>query len=160
MRYKVAPPPRSLSFLAAVRDAVPLVPEAESDCCLAIQRATGVEDRERAREYLTFVRALGLVTESQRGYHRTQDPVEPEHLATPFRQQVFLVAELADALETGPMRPEDAFEAVRDTVPRWERERRSDWERDWQTRVEHLLGWGVEFGLFAVADGQFRLASQ
>jgi hypothetical protein len=44
MRYKVAPPARSLDFLDAARSAVPLVPKAESDCCSAIQRETGIED--------------------------------------------------------------------------------------------------------------------
>ncbi len=160
MRYKVAPPPRSLSFLEQVRGAVPLVPEDESDCCLGIQRATDIEDRERARAYLTFARALGLVTESSRGYHRTREPTEADRLATAFRQRVFLVDELLEAVEREPQTVDSAFDAVRDAVPRWERERRSDWVADWQTRADNLLGWGVEFGLLTVDDGQYRPVSQ
>lgn len=160
MRYKVAPPPRSVPFLERVRGAVPLVPEGESDCCRAIQRATGVENRERAREYLTFARALGLVAKSSRGYHRTREPVESEHLTAAFRQRVFLVDELLDAVETERRSSEAVFDAVRDAVPRWERERRSDWVADWGARVDNLLGWGVEFGLLAVDNGQYRVVSQ
>ena len=41
---KVAPPARSLDRLETARDAVPLVPDDEADCCRAVQRATGVGD--------------------------------------------------------------------------------------------------------------------
>ena len=156
MRYKVAPPPRSVSFLAAVRGAVPLVPETESDCCLAIQRATDVSGRERAREYLTFTRALRLVTENSRGYHRTLEPLETARLASAFRERVFLGRELVETVGTEPKSPEDAFDAVRDAVPRWERERQPDWEREWRDRVDRLLEWAVVLGLVERVEGGYR----
>ncbi|WP_135304311.1 hypothetical protein [Haloarcula amylovorans] len=154
MRYKVAPPARSLDFLDDARGAVPLVPDGESDCCRAIQRATDVADRETAREYLTFLQALGLVAKSDRGYHRTRTELDRVALAAAFRENVFAAAELLDVLEDGdgPLTSTDAFERVRDTVPRWERERHADWERVWRTRVEHLLGWANVFGLASRTD--------
>lgn len=160
MRYKVAPPPRSVPFLKRVRGAVPLVPEDESDCCLAIQRATDVADRERAREYLTFARALELVARGSRGYHRTREPVDADRLTAAFRRRVFLVDELLAGVGTAGQSSGAAFDTVRDDVPRWERERRSDWVADWRARVDNLLGWGVKFGLLAVDDGRYRPVSQ
>ena len=156
MRYKVAPPARSLEFLGEARGAVPLVPDDEADCCRAIQRATDITDRERAREYLTFLRALGLVAESERGYYRTQDDFDPEALATACRERVFLVAELLETVDTSPRTVEEAFEGIREEVPRWERERHADWEGVWQTRVGHLLSWAVLFGLCTVENGRFE----
>jgi hypothetical protein len=156
MRFKVAPPARSLDFLREARSAVPLVPRAESDCCGAIQRETGVEDRDTARAYLTFLRALGLVAESEQGYHRTQASLDRAKLAAAYQERVFLVAELLEAIEAGPKTADSAFEAVREQVPRWERERHADWERQWQTNVEHLLAWAVVFDCCTVDGGQFR----
>jgi len=146
MRYKVAPPTRSLDFLRTARDAIPLVPDDEGDCCAAIQRATDVSDREQARAYLTFLQALGLVAESERGYHRTRETLDSEALATAYRERVFLVDELLTAVEAGGDSPGAAFEAVREEIPRWERERDPEWEQNWQDRVEQLLGWAVVFG--------------
>ena len=146
MRYKVAPPTRSLDFLRTARDAIPLVPDDEGDCYAAIQRATDVSDREQARAYLTFLQALGLVAESERGYHRTRETLDSEALATAYRERVFLVDELLTAVGAGADSPGAAFEAVREEVPRWERERERGWEQNWRDQVEQLLGWAVVFG--------------
>ncbi|QIO23653.1 hypothetical protein [Haloarcula sp. JP-L23] len=156
MRYKVAPPARSLSFLADARAAIPLVPDDEADCCRAIQRTTDVPDRETAREYLTFLRALGLLEESDRGYYRTRTDLERDTLAATFRENVFGAAEVLDVLGTDPRTADDAFEAVRDIVPRWERERRANWESVWRTRVEHLLAWAAVFGAARHTDAGFE----
>ncbi|MBX0294891.1 hypothetical protein [Haloarcula nitratireducens] len=158
MRYKVAPPARSLSFLGDARAAIPLVPDDEADCCRAIQRATDVTDRETAREYLTFLRALDLVDESDRGYHRTRTELDQSALAVAFRENVFAASELLDALDDcgGPLTETEAFERVRDAVPRWERERHADWERVWRTRLDHLLGWAEAFGLAARTDDGYE----
>lgn len=157
MRYKVAPPPRSLDFLERARGAIPLVPGDEADCCRAIQRETDVGDRETAQAYLVFLRALGLVAESDRGYYRTRtEPARPE-LAAAFRENVFAAAELLDALDDGETRTGAAvFERVRDAFPRWERERHADWERVWRARVDNLLGWAVVFGLAARTDDGYE----
>ncbi|WP_276272503.1 hypothetical protein [Haloarcula litorea] len=156
MRFKVAPPPRSPAFLADVQAAVPLLPDAEADCCRAIVAATDLSDRETARQYLLFARALGLVAESERGYHRTQADPDRATLADAYRERVFGVPELLAALEDGPLTAAEVFDAVRDAVPNWERERSPDWEREWRDRVEHLLGWAEAFGLIERRDGAYR----
>lgn len=156
MRYKVAPPARSLARLETAREAVPLVPDSEADCCRAIQGAIDLDDRDTAREFLVFLQALGLVAETERGYHRTRVDPDIDDLAAAYRKHVFLVAELLDAVESGHRTTDAAFEAVRDDIPRWERQRDTDWERRWRESVEELLGWAVLFGLLSVTDGEFR----
>ncbi len=158
MRYKVAPPARSLDFLRTARAAIPLVPDGAADCCMAIQRATDVSDRERAREYLTLLRALGLVAETDRGYHRTRNDLDRGALATAYRDRVFLVAELFEAVEAGADSPAAAFEAVRGAIPRWERERDPEWEESWRDRVEQLLHWAVVFDCLTAEDGRFAVS--
>jgi len=154
MRYKVAPPARSLSFLRTAREAIPLVPDSEADCCRAIQTATDVSDRETAREYLVFLHALGLVAENDRGYYRTRAKSDRADLATTFEESVFGVDVLLAALDPEPMDADAAFDALRDEIPRWERERHSDWEAVWRARVTDLLEWAATFGLAEkTADG-------
>jgi hypothetical protein len=81
-------------------------------------------------------------------------------LAVAYRERVFLVAELLETVENGPATAEAAFGAVREQVPRWERERHADWERQWRTNVEHLLAWAVVLGCCTVDEGQFRRVRQ
>lgn len=129
---------------------MPLVPDSVDDCCSRLIDATDVSSRVRAREYVTFLRALELVEETPRGYRRRD--VEPDRadLADAFERRVFGVRELLDALETAAddaLTADEAFEELRHAVPRWERERHGGWEREWRDRTERLLEWGVVFDL-------------
>ena len=78
----------------------------------------------------TARKAIPLVPddESERGYHRTREPLDSEALATAYRERVFLVDQLLTAVEAGADSPKAAFETVREEVPRWERERDPEWE--------------------------------
>ena len=156
MRYKVAPPARSRSFLETAREAIPLVPDSEADCCRSIQTATTVSDRETAREYLVFLQALGLVAESDRGYYRTRADLDRADLATAFKRSIFGVDVLLAALGSEPVGTDDAFDAVRDEIPRWERERHADWEAVWRERTANLLAWTVPFGLAEKTTDGYR----
>jgi hypothetical protein len=154
MRYKVAPPARSRSFLRTAREAIPLVPDSEADCCRAIQTATDVSDRETAQKYLVFLQALGLVAESDRGYYRTRTDPERADLAAAFEESVFGADVLLVALDPEPIDADVAFDTLRDEIPRWERERHTDWEAVWRARVTNLLEWAATFGLAEkTADG-------
>jgi hypothetical protein len=154
VRYKVAPPPRSLSFLRTAREAIPLVPDSEADCCRAILTATDVSDRETARKYLVFLQTLELVAESDRGYHRTSAEFDRAALASAFEKSVFGVDVLLAALDSNPVDADAVFDAIRDEIPRWERERHADWEGVWRARVTNLLEWAVLFELAErTADG-------
>jgi len=156
MRYKVAPPPRSRSFLETARDAIPLVPDSEADCCRAIQTATDVSNRETAQKYLVFLQALGLVAESDRGYYRTRTDPDRADLVTAFEESVFGVDVLLAALNSEPVDTDDAFDALRAEIPRWERERHADWEAVWQERTANLLEWAVLFGLAEKTTDGYR----
>jgi hypothetical protein len=156
VRYKVAPPARSLAFLRTTREAIPLVPDSEADCCRAIQTTTDVSDRETAQEYLVFLQALGLVAESDRGYYRTRTALDQSDLATAFEDSVFGVDVLLAALDSEPEDTDTAFDAVRDEIPRWERERHTDWDPVWRERVTNLLEWAVLFGLAEKTDDGYR----
>lgn len=159
MRYKIVPPVRDRAFLAAAQRAVPLVPGTVEDCCLRIVDETAAPSRDAAREYLTFLQALELVKETSRGFERRQVDVEAVDLGDAFERRVFGARELLDALrESGSLAPEEAFEEMREHVPRWERDRHTDWEAEWRERTERLLAWGREFGLTARDGDRYRAA--
>jgi hypothetical protein len=111
-------------------------------------RDLDLADREDAVEWLTFLRALGLVAETDRGFERRRDP-DRDALAATFCDRVFGAREVLDALSAAdaPLTVDEAFGRVRDDVPDWERNRHADWERTWRDRVRRLLGWAALFGL-------------
>jgi hypothetical protein len=154
VRFKVVPEPRSRTFLAEVRAAVPLVPGSVEDCCQRVVARTDVPGRDDAREWLTFLRALGLVEETGSGYRRTREDPD-DALAANFRQRVHLADDVVAALGDEPRNADDVFAAVREAVPRWERDRHDDWEAVWRDRVARLLGWAAVFGLAAERDGGY-----
>jgi hypothetical protein len=122
-----------------------------------------VPARDEAKTWLTFLAALKLARESNRGWVRTRDPsLEVEVLAERFEANVYGARELLVTLEEeGPLDAEAAFERFREHVPRWERDRRPDeWPAVWRRRVRNLLDWAVLLEVaervgteFTVADG-------
>lgn len=157
VRYKVIPEPRSVAFLFAVRDALPLVPGSVEDCCTRIRDRTDVTSRDEAREVLTFCQALGLADETDRGFHRIRGDPGTDELADRLTANVFPTRELLAALEAnGSLTPTAAFKALRDRIPQWEQTRSTDWKSDWQDRLENLLDWCVVLGLVERIDGVYR----
>lgn len=157
MRYKIVPEPRSVEFLREVRMALPLVPDTVEDCCTRVRDRTDLQSRDVAREYLTFAQALGLADESGRGFHRTRENQSDDVLADRYRENVFGAREMLEALENGPKSVEESFDDVRDIVPRWERDRHSDWEAKWRDRSHRLLEWGRTFDLIERIDDVYQL---
>jgi len=158
MRYKVAPGPAEYDLLVAAAEALPLVPGDAEDCCARIRDRTPIPARDEAREWLTFLQALGLAVETDRGFHRVRNPPDREQLAGAFPEHVYGVRELLGALESADrgLSAAETFERVRDIVPRWERDRDPDWEDTWTTRVRSLLDWAVVFGHAEVAPEGYR----
>jgi len=153
MRYKTVPEPRDLEGLYAIRDAVPLVPAVEEDCCARIAARTGVVGRDAANEWLAFLEALGLVAEAESGHHRTREDPDVGALADRFLENVFGAHEILAPLDPGDrIDPEAAFEALRRSVPRWERHHNTDWEREWRETARRLLEWADEFGALQRID--------
>jgi hypothetical protein len=180
MRFKIVPavpaaarPPEDdatvgLTALARAREAVPLVPRSEADCCLRLVDDGVVPARDEASEWLTFARALGLVAESERGYHRVRDAPDPTSdagrraLADAVRENVFGAAELLAALDAADedgLTADAAFERFRDRIPNWERRRHTDPEEVWRARVRNLLDWAVVLGLAAHDGERYRAAT-
>jgi len=162
MRYKTAPGPVELvglDVLEATHAALPLVPEEVEDCCGRVVDRTAVPDRDDAREWITFLQALGLAEETARGYRRVRADTQPEALSDAFAENVFGVAELLTALEAqGSLTAEEAFASLRPSIPAWDRDRHADPERVWTERVRRLLAWAVAFGL-ASREGERYLPS-
>lgn len=155
VRFKIVPPVRSVDFLRDAAETLPLVPGSVEDCCSRIRDGTAVTSRDEAREYLTFLQALGLVAETDRGFHRVRDAPDDEELAEAFRERVFGAREVLGALSDEPRTVEESFDTLRDEIPRWERDRYEDWEAEWHERTERLLGWAETFGLATESDGQY-----
>jgi hypothetical protein len=154
-RKPVPPAPDALAAVDAVREAVPLVPKPEDDCCRRVTERADVPDRGEASAWLVFLSALGLVAADDAGYARTQVAREDADLAGAFTENVFLAAECVAALDESPQSPESVFEQVRERVPRWERAKRDNWEAFWTGRVERRLDWAVLFGLAARENGGY-----
>ncbi|MFB6073332.1 MAG: hypothetical protein ABEJ88_10260 [Halobacterium sp.] len=154
-RKPVPPAPDSLSALDAVREAVPLVPKPEDDCCRRVVDRTDVPDRGTAASWLVFLAALGAATETDGSYARTQTDLDRGDLADAVREHVFLAADCIDALGDDPQPPEAVFEEVRERVPRWERSKRENWQAFWTERVERRLDWAVLLGLAEETDGGY-----
>lgn len=158
MRFKSIPPaPDSLTFLEEASQAVPLVPEPEESCCVRLASRLEPVNKDEARTWLAFLRALDLAEEGKLGYVRTGMPIEVAVLAEAFVARVFGVREVLSHLEeAGPADVDQIFELVRSIVPNWERHRNpGTWESTWRDRTEALLDWAVLFGLVTEADGSF-----
>lgn len=152
-RIKPVPePPDDPGRVAELAAAVPLVPGRTDDCCARVRERGGLGTRDEARDWLTFLRGLGLVTETDAGYRRIgSDPdPSPEALRAALLEGVFAARETLAALRAadGPLDADAAFDRVRGRVPTWERHRRgSDWERRWRDRTRRLLDWFVRLGI-------------
>lgn len=150
MRFKsVPPPPDSLVFLERAQAAVPLVPEEEESCCVRLASRLEEVNRDEARSWLAFMRALGLAEAGNLGYVRTRRSVDPDTLRTPFVERIFGAREVLDHLETtGSSTADEAFEAIEAVIPQWERHRNpGTWATEWRDRVEYLLEWAALFEL-------------
>ena len=163
-RFKPVPDaPDSLDALAAVQGAVPLVPGSEDDCCARLVRRCDLPDRDAARTWLTFLRALELAEETADGsYRRRRADPDPAALRESFREKVFGARELLDALGSSDdaLDADAAFAALRGRVPRWERHRSASWEADWRDRTARLLAWAALLGLAERRDGGYVAASR
>ncbi len=148
MRLKPVPePPVDLDRLADYRRAVPLVPGRVDDCCVRLRDRLDLPNRQVANDWLAFLRALGLVESTPRGFTRTDAEITPERVRRGLRSGVLFAPEtlalLADATHEDPITAADVLDATREAVPRHDRERDPNWETTWSDRAERLLRWFV-----------------
>jgi hypothetical protein len=159
VKFKIVPAPRSRGFVGEAQQALPLVPGSENDCCARLVDRTDLDVRDEAREWITFLRALGLAEETGSGYRRLRRDPAPDDLAAAFRERIFgaeAVLAVLDAADE-PLDAEAVYERFREEVPNWERYRRADWDEEWRERVDRLLGWTVVFDLAERVDGAYRI---
>lgn len=148
MRLKPVPePPETLGELREYQRAVPLVPGSTDDCCARLRDRRDLPNRHVANDWLAFLRALGLVRETSRGFVRTDREPTPERVRGGLRNGVLLVPETIAALRAAsvadPLTADGLFETTRDRVPRHDRARDPDWEASWRGRADRLLRWLV-----------------
>jgi hypothetical protein len=152
VKFKPVPaPPDGFETVERARRAVPLVPDSEADCCARLVDRLGLPSRDAARTWLTFLRALGLAEETDSGYRRTDREPTVDGCREALVARVVAADALHEALRAtdGPVTVDEAFAAVRERVPAWERHRNTSWVDVWRERVAHLLGW---FTLLDAAD--------
>ncbi|AGN02373.1 hypothetical protein L593_12150 [Salinarchaeum sp. Harcht-Bsk1] len=167
MRFKTVPPapPENVpaaEALRTVRDALPLVPRSQDDCCgRLVDRVAWIEERDVATEWIGFLRALGLAERSDAGYSRVRDDVDTDALATRFRANVVGVGATIDALEAQeePQTAGEVFEAIESTVPEWERRRSDTWHEEWNDHTERLLAWATALEIATAVDDGYRLSA-
>jgi hypothetical protein len=153
VRYKVVPEPRDRETLEVVHETLPLVPDSVEECCIRTVDRTTVRSRDAAREWVTFLRALGLAERTPRGFRRVRTDVDREALAGTFRRRVFGAREVLAALDdAGELTPDGAFDHLWPAVPAWERDRHTDPEAEWRERTRRLLEWARILGL-VTGDG-------
>jgi hypothetical protein len=146
VRLKPVPdPPAAVGDLRELQRAVPLVPGSTDDCCARLRDRCDLPDRRTANDWLAFLRALGLVRETSRGFVRTDAEPTPELVREGLREGVLLVPEALAALRAAtpadPLTPDALFEATRESVPRHDRARDPEWEAAWRDRSARLLAW-------------------
>ncbi|MFC5135191.1 MULTISPECIES: hypothetical protein [Haloferacaceae] len=158
MRLKPVPePPAALAEIAEFQRAVPLVPGSTDDCCARLRDRRDLPNRQRANDWLAFLRTLGLVRETPRGFVRTDADPTPERVREGLRDGVLFVPEalslLRSATPAEPVTADTLFEATRESVPRHDRARDADWERTWRDRADRLLRWLALVALAAPIEG-------
>jgi hypothetical protein len=161
VKFKVLPePPDSVDAVAAKQAAVPLVPDGESSCCARLLDRTDVASQDAAKEWLTVLRALELVEETEGRYRRLPHETDPERLRAAFLDRVYLAEDVLDVLSSAddPLGVEAVFSRVSDRVPRWERHRHEDAADVWRERVHRLLEWAVVLDLLERAEAGYVAA--
>ncbi|MFQ3320195.1 MAG: hypothetical protein ACI8UR_002333 [Natronomonas sp.] len=158
MRFKVLPEPAEpIDRIAELQQAVPLVPDEETSCCARLMQRGGVPSQDRAKEWLTFLRALELAEETEGKYRRLQRDPDIETLREAFQERIYLADDvlviLSDADEQ--LDADAVFERVKDRLPQWGKLRHADSEAVWRERVWRILEWAVVLGLAERADGGY-----
>jgi hypothetical protein len=163
MRFKHVPrAPDSVERVFESRQAVPLVPDTQDDCCTRLMERVGFPERDEAAKWLTFLRALGLVAEHERGHARTREDVDVDALANRFLDGVYLAPAVREAVANAdePVSADAVFDAVADDVPQYERNKYpTNWREVWGETVARELDWlALLSELEATDDGRYALA--
>ena len=169
MQFKPVPePPSDLETLEAILEAVPPEAGAVDDCCQHLLAETHLETRSEAETWLTFLRALELVTAESAGYRRRSDaegviddaPPDLKRLQRAFRDRVYgvdSVLEILERVET-PLPAEEVVAELHQQSSASDRRGNVGRNRlDDGVRVHRLLEWAALLGLGErTDDGRYR----
>src|SRR6056297_2740358 len=139
MRFKwVVEPPATLDAVEDARRAIPLVPASEAACLRRLLDRTDIDDREDASEWLTFLRALGLVDRTPSGYRRERVELTADELADRLCDGIYGARELCDRLAAAdePLAVDDLDGTV--DLPTWEQHHHTDPEGVRRQRLRRL----------------------
>ncbi|MFW6321947.1 MAG: hypothetical protein ACOC0Z_08840, partial [Halohasta sp.] len=147
MRFKwVVEPPATIAAVGAIQEAIPLVPASEADCLRRlVDRTDHINDRETAREWLTFLRALGLVDRTASGYRRTRQEPSADVVAERLLDSIYGARELQETLAAadGPLSVDAIVDGSGVNLPTWERHHHTDPEGVRRRRLRRLADWFV-----------------
>ena len=159
MRFKwVAEPPATVDAVQDAHQAIPLVPASEADCLRRLVDRTDVaDDRDDANQWLTFLRALGLLDRTASGYRRERVDLTADELANRLCDGIYGAREIQETLAAAdePLSVEDLDSVV--DLPTWERHHHADPERVRRQRLRRLVDWFVLCRIVErTGDGRLR----
>lgn len=159
MRFKwVVEPPATVDAVADIQRAIPLVPASEADCLRRlVDRTDVVDNRDDASQWLTFLRALGLIDRTPGGYRRKRVDLPADELADRLLDGIYGAREIHDRLAAAdePLSVDDLNSVV--DLPTWERHHHTDPESVQGQRLRRLVDWFVLCGVAErTDDGRFR----
>jgi hypothetical protein len=167
MRFKWVPePPNSVAAVAEAQRAIPLVPTSESDSLRRLvdrTDGTGIDDQDDAREWLTFLRALGVVDQTPSGYRRYREDLSERDLPDRLLDTVYGAHELYGALEAAeePLSVDDLDAKTGVDLPTWERHHHgTDHEQVRRRRLRRLAEWFVLCGVAERTPEGYQLKSE
>lgn len=163
MRFKPVPePPATVEAVAAAQQAVPLIPAGESACLSRLIERTDetiISDRDKAQQWLTFLRALGLVDQTPSGYRRHRTKPTASELVDRLLDGVYGARELYAVLAAAdtPLSLEDLIDQETVDLPTWERHHHTNHEQVRRERQQRLVDWFVLCGAAErTSDGYLR----
>jgi len=164
MRFKWVPePPATVEAVIDAQRAIPLVPASESDSLRRLVDRTeeiGIDDQDDAREWLTFLRALGVVDQTPSGYRRHREEVTGSRLVDRLLDNVYGARELYAALEATeePLSLDDLDRRAAVDLPTWERHHHgTDHKRVRRRRLRRLAEWFVLCDAAERTAGGYRI---
>jgi len=159
MRFKwVAEPPATVGAVVDIQRTIPLVPASEADCLRRLaDRTDTIDGRDDASQWLTFLRALGLIDRTASGYRRERVDLTADELVDRLLDGIYGAREIHDTLAAAdePLSAEDLDGVV--DLPTWERHHHADAEGVRRQRLRRLVDWFVLCGVVErTPDGRWR----
>jgi hypothetical protein len=163
MRFKCVPaPPATIEAVATAQQAVPLIPTTEADCFRRLVDRTDetmISDRDDARQWLPFLRALDLVDRTPSGYRRHRDELTAGESVDRLLDGVYGARELYSLLDATdrPLSVDELTDQETVDLPTWERHHHTDHDQVRRKRQQRLVDWFVLCGAVERTPEGYRM---